>query len=171
MGVTDDIKRKTEDVASEARKIKEDVKGKLGMAPQKPKDPYRDYGLLVIRVALAIFMIHGFQKLTGLDGTTAFFGNVGIPAAGVMAVVVGLVEFFGGLSMLLGVATRVFGALLSVVMVVAILAVKMKMGWPAFELELVLLFMAAGMALTGPGKYSLREMLTKNQPEHILNKL
>lgn len=149
-------------------KVTDDVKEKLGM---KPRDPYLDYGLLMIRIGLAMFMIHGFQKLTGLDGTAGFFANVGIPAAGLMAVVVGLVEFFGGLAMLLGVATRLFGALLAIVMLVAITTVKLKAGWPAMEIDLAFLTMSIGMALTGPGKLSLREMLTKNKKDHILNKL
>jgi uncharacterized membrane protein YphA (DoxX/SURF4 family) len=170
MGVTEDLKKKSESVAAEAKRIKEDVKEKLGMKP-KPVDKYRDYGLLVIRLGLAMFMIHGFQKLTGLEGTAGFFSSVGIPVAGVMAIVVGFVEFFGGLSMLLGIATRVFGSLLAIVMVVAILTVKLGKGWPAYELDLEFLTMALGMALAGPGKYSLREMVTKGEPDHVLSKI
>ncbi|MEW6722767.1 MAG: DoxX family protein [Candidatus Micrarchaeota archaeon] len=162
------VERAKEGAKASVDRMKEDVREKLGM---KPRDPYMDYGLLVIRLGLAMFMFHGFQKLTGLEGTAGFFANVGIPLAGVMAVVVGMVEFFGGLAMLLGVATRLSGALLTIVMLVAIISVKLKNGWPAFELDLAFLTMALGIALAGPGKFSLREMLTKGKREHILNKL
>jgi putative oxidoreductase len=167
-GAARSVERAKEDAKASVDRMKDDVKEKLGM---KPRDPYMDYGLLVIRLGLAMFMYHGFQKLTGLEGTAGFFAGVGIPLAGVMAIVVALVEFFGGLAMLLGVATRVSGVLLSIVMLVAIIAVKLKNGWPAFELDLAFLTMALGIALAGPGKFSLREMLTTGKRDHILSKL
>lgn len=167
-GAKSTVDKVRDEAKSRVDKATEDVKERLGM---KPRDPYMDYGLLIIRIGLAMFMIHGFQKLTGLDGTAAFFANVGIPAAGVFAVIVGLVEFFGGLAMLLGVATRVAGALLATVLLVAILTVKLKLGWPAIEIDLAMLSMALGVGLAGPGKLSLREMLAKDKRDHILNKL
>lgn len=166
-GAKKSVDKVKEGAKSTIGKVSDDVREKLGM---KPRDPYLDYGLLAIRIGLAMFMIHGFQKLTGLEGTAGFFANVGIPAAGVMAVVVGLVEFFGGLAMLLGVATRLAGALMSMVMLVAIVAVKLKTGWPAFELDLAFLSMAVGIALAGPGMLSLKEYLTKGKRDHPLSK-
>jgi uncharacterized membrane protein YphA (DoxX/SURF4 family) len=167
-GLKKSVEKMKDSAKSSVDKMADDVRERLGM---KPKDPYSDYGLLVIRLGLAMFTIYGLQKLTGLDGTAGFFANVGIPAAGVMAVVVACVEFFGGLAMLLGIGTRLFGALLSIVLIVALATVKLKAGWPAMEVDLALLTMALGMAFTGPGKLSLRELLTKNQKDHILSKI
>jgi putative oxidoreductase len=167
-GMKKSIEKMKESAKSSMDKMGEGVKEKLGM---KPKDPYMDYGLLIIRIGLAMFMIHGFQKLTGLEGTAGFFANIGIPAAGGLAVLVACVEFFGGLAMLLGIATRLFGVLMACVMIVALVTVKLKAGWPAMEIDLAFLTMALGMTLAGPGKLSLRELLTKNQKDHILNKI
>jgi putative oxidoreductase len=61
-------------------------------------------GLLVLRVVLGvIFASHGAQKLfgsfggPGLQGTAGFHGHLGIKPPFLMAVVVGLAEFAGGI--------------------------------------------------------------------------
>ncbi|HSB47275.1 MAG TPA: DoxX family protein [Candidatus Bilamarchaeum sp.] len=165
-GAKKSVDKMKEGAKSTIGKVSDDVKEKLGLTP---KDPYMDYGLLVIRIGLAMFMIHGFSKLTGLEGTAMFFGKLGIPAAGIMALFIGLLELVGGLAMLLGLGTRLFGLLLTINMVVAIVLTKLGKGVP--ELELWFLFGSLAIALTGPGKFSLREMLTKGKKDSILSKI
>jgi hypothetical protein len=71
----------------------------------------RSVALLGMRLALAwIFMFHGAGKLLnfkhqgGIAGTTAFFQMEGLPAPHLMAYLVGLTEFGGGLLLLIGFA-------------------------------------------------------------------
>ena len=67
------------------------------------------YGPAVLRLAIgAVFVAHGAQKLFGvwggggLAGTAAFFGQLGLTPAYPLAVLVGLVEFAGGLMLIAG---------------------------------------------------------------------
>jgi putative oxidoreductase len=71
--------------------------------------------VLAGRVLLSIlFIIAGFGKLTSIAGTAAFFGKLGLPLPTVTAIVVGLVEFFGGLAILVGFKTRIAAIVLAV---------------------------------------------------------
>jgi putative oxidoreductase len=128
-----------------------------------------DLAALVLRGVLGVvFIAHGGQKLFswfgggGIHGTTAFFRTVGIPAPDVFAYVVGITEFFGGVLLVLGLVTIVAAIGLVVDMVVAIATVshnfsffsqpKVGYGW---ELNLVLLGLAAALLIMGPGAWSV----------------
>ncbi|MCZ7645756.1 MAG: DoxX family protein [Planctomycetota bacterium] len=77
---------------------------------------------LLTRVILGVaFFYTGKGKLAHLDGTTAFFEHLGIPAPGFHAVFVGGLELVGGIALALGVATRLFSAGLLGTMAVALL--------------------------------------------------
>ena len=111
-------------------------------------------GLLLIRLSLAvIFLSHGISKLSDMDSTIAFFASLGLGAF--FAWLVAIIETLGGLFMLLGMWTCVTGAALAVVMIMAIVLVKSKMGFPAMELEIVLLASSLAIAFAGAGKYSI----------------
>ncbi len=63
---------------------------------------------LIARVFLSIlFIIAGFGKLTAISGTAGYFSSIGLPLPTVTAVVVGLVEFVGGIAILVGFQTRI----------------------------------------------------------------
>ena len=63
---------------------------------------------LIARVFLSIlFIIAGFGKLTAISGTAGYFAGLGLPLPTVTAVVVGLVEFVGGIAILVGFQTRI----------------------------------------------------------------
>jgi putative oxidoreductase len=67
----------------------------------------RDTLLLLARLALgAIFVQSGFGKLTDLAGFTAGLEGMGVPLAAVLAPLGAVVEFFGGLALVLGAWTR-----------------------------------------------------------------
>lgn len=116
-----------------------------------------DVGLTILRVVVGIvFLVHGIQKLNGIDMVTGFFTQVGIPAAGFFAWVVALVETIGGAALILGVGTHIAAVLLSVVMLVAIFGVKRKMGFTGgYEFDLTLLAALVGFLFQGAGKYSV----------------
>lgn len=120
---------------------------------EKLKNP--DLGLLLIRLALAtIFLVASVAKFLNLATTTAFFGKIGL--APFFVYLVASVEMLGGLAMLFGVATAGAGILLAIVMIFAITLAKWPLGFLAWELDFTLLLAALGVALAGPGRYSLR---------------
>jgi putative oxidoreductase len=102
--------------------------------------PAKDLGLFLLRVAAAVvFMYHGWLKLDDMAATEGFFSSLGIPAAGFMAWVIAILEFVGGIALLLGVQTRSFAFLLGVNMIVALLVAHFGMSYQAAELPIVLL--------------------------------
>jgi putative oxidoreductase len=127
-----------------------------------------DIGVLLLRLGIGLTMAaHGTQKLfgwfggPGLAGTEAFFTARGYPLGGVMAVVAGLTELFGGLGLAVGLLTPLAAAAVVGTMINAV-AVKSTSGFFAptgFEYELTLAISAAALALTGPGRIAVDRFL------------
>lgn len=66
---------------------------------------------LVGRILISlIFLTGGIAKLTDVAGTAGFMESAGIPYAHTLAIIAGIAEIAGGLSLLLGLLTRI-GAL------------------------------------------------------------
>lgn len=125
------------------------------------------WGLLVLRIAMAvIFIFHGYGKLfgamPGMQGFTSMVANIGFPLPGVFATIAALVEFVGGVALLLGVGTRIAATLIGINMIVAMALVK-KFALPMIDPDLALFAIAIALALMGPGSYSLPEMMKKNR--------
>jgi len=115
-------------------------------------------GPLVLRIALAAVCIaHGYPKLFGgLSGTARFFESINIKPGKFWALVVGIVEFFGGILLIVGFLVQPVALLLVVYMVVAIWKVKRKEGFVhGYEFELVLLVIAFSLLVLGPGAFSI----------------
>lgn len=111
-------------------------------------------GLFIIRfVAGAIFINHGVMKLSNMEGTVAFFASLGFGAF--LAWAVAIIEVAGGISLILGLWTKVFGALLAAIMFVAIIKVKLAAGFAKTELELILLAISVAVTFSGCGRYSI----------------
>ncbi|MEX2574376.1 MAG: DoxX family protein [Balneolaceae bacterium] len=121
---------------------------------------YSGVALLLLRIGVGtIFIIAGWGKLTGIEGAQGLFGNIGIPAAGIMAWIVALIEFIGGFMVLLGAYIRVPAILLATIMVVAILTVKMQAGWGDMRIDFTLLLMNLALFIMGSGKLSVDHKL------------
>jgi putative oxidoreductase len=119
-----------------------------------------DAGLLIVRVVLGIIMLyHGWPKITNLGGTIEGFTGMGIPLPALAAVFSTVAEVGGGLLLLLGVLTDVAGLLVAIDMLGAITFVHAKNGFAVsdggFEWPMALLAMGLGIALAGPGRYSV----------------
>jgi len=124
---------------------------------------YSDLALLLLRLGVGlIFVVAGWGKLTGIEGVQEFFGNLGIPMAGIMAWVVAIVEFVGGLMVLFGIKIRIPSLLLAFVMVVALLTTKLGGEFSAARLDIMLLLTSLALAILGSGKYSVDSMIGKN---------
>ncbi|MCX2698391.1 MULTISPECIES: DoxX family protein [Ochrobactrum] len=82
---------------------------------------------LIARVFLSIlFILAGFSKLTAISGTAGYFAGLGLPVPTVTAVVVGLVEFLGGLAILVGFQTRIAAAIVALFTIGATLVAHMN---------------------------------------------
>lgn len=117
----------------------------------------KSLGLLVIRIiAGVIFMAHGYMKFQDMQGTIMFFTSLHLGAFA--AYLVTFVEFFGGLSLIIGYASKIAGGLLAIDMLVAVLDVHKSYGLigpNGAELALSLFAITLGIAIAGPGRYSL----------------
>lgn len=122
----------------------------------------QSWGLAVLRVTVGIvFLVHGYQKLFtfGFHGVAGMFGHMGIPLPAFFAVVVTLVEFGGGILMILGVATRVAAAFIAMDMLGAIVFVHAKHGFfnpGGVEFPLTVVAAAVCLLLAGGGTLSLK---------------
>jgi putative oxidoreductase len=123
-------------------------------------------GLLVARLVLGLLIAgHGAQKLFGwfggygLAGTAGFFEQLGFRPGRAFAAAAGASEFGGGLLVALGLLGPVGPALVVSVMIVAAGSVHWGHGLFAqtngIEVPLLYGAVAAALALTGPGAYSL----------------
>jgi putative oxidoreductase len=127
--------------------------------------PLHGWGIGILRVVVGIvFLMHGGQKLFvwGFGAVAAFMAKVGIPVPMLAAVVVTLVEFLGGLALVLGLFTRWAAIPLAINMGVAILAVHLPAGFflpNGYEFALTLLGANAALILLGSGEASLDRLL------------
>jgi putative oxidoreductase len=119
------------------------------------------WGLVPLRAVVGLtFLMHGGMKLftMGIGGTTTMMAQMGVPLPPVSAVMVTGVELLGGLAILLGLFTRVAGALLACDMLGVILIVKLRGGFfspRGFELELALLGACLTLVMLGSGGLSI----------------
>ena len=123
-------------------------------------------GVLALRIPVGIiFAAHGAQKLFGwfggygLEGTGQFFGSVGLDPGYLMALLAGLVEFFGGLALVFGVLVRPAAAALAFAMLIAIFAVHFSKGFfldkGGYEYALALFAASLSLLFSGAGRYSV----------------
>jgi putative oxidoreductase len=129
----------------------------------------QEWGITILRVAVGgVFLPHGYQKLFvwKVAGVSVFLAKLGIPAPMPAAVVLTLVEFGGGLALLLGLYTRWAAGLLAIDMLVAILTVHLRNGFFApegIEYPLTLLTASMALVLLGSGQASVDGMLHRGE--------
>lgn len=133
---------------------------------QDALSPYAD---LVARAATGLFLMpHGAQKLFGLFGgygleaTGQFFAaKLGMPP--VMALVVGVIEFFGGLALATGFLTRIAAGAITVMLAVAVLQVHLANGffWTSggFEYPLLWGILSLTYVVKGGGRLSVDALI------------
>lgn len=93
---------------------------------------------LLLRLYLApVMMQAGWMKLANFESTAQWFGNpdwgLGLPFPYVMTALAAGVEFFGGIALIAGLATRLVAIPLAITMLVAMLTVHWDNGWLAIS--------------------------------------
>lgn len=124
---------------------------------------------LVVRLGAGLFLLpHGAQKLFGwfggygVEATGQFFAaKLGLPPQ--LALVAGLVEFFGGLALALGFATRIAAGLIAGMMFVAVVSVHLPNGyfWTSggYEYPLMWGIIALTFVVRGGGRISIDHLI------------
>jgi putative oxidoreductase len=133
-----------------------------------PMDRLAEFAPLVVRVIVGVIMAaHGLQKLlAGPANFGAFLAQLGVPAPTLMGYVVTLVELGGGILLIIGLFSRLSALLLTIDLVVAIVLVKVDVGFLSpqgggvgAELDLALIAGFMVILLAGAGRISLDHTL------------
>jgi putative oxidoreductase len=120
-------------------------------------------GIAIIRI---IFAAHGGQKLFvyGFAGVTGAFTQMGVPLPGLMGPFIALLEFFGGIALIIGLLSRLAALGLAFDMLGAILLVHLAGGFflpSGYEFALILMAASLGIAIGGPGSLSIDAALAR----------
>ena len=132
----------------------------------------RDLALLALRVILGvIFIAHGQQKLFGMGftGVQGAFGKMGAPFPEITGPLIALLEFFGGIALVVGLLTRLVTAGFVADMLGAILLVHLPKGLigpGGYELVLSLLGASLALFLAGAGDFSLDGLIGRRRAYH-----
>ena len=128
-----------------------------------------DVALAILRLAIgAVFIAHGAQKLFvyGFDGVAGSFAQMGVPMAGLVGPLVALLEFFGGIALVVGLLTRVAALGLAATMVGALALVHAPAGFflpNGSEFALSLLAATVLLALVGAGNFAVDAKLASDK--------
>lgn len=99
------------------------------------------WGPMSIRIIIGIgFIYHGFIKLFtswGHDIFLRLLTEIGVPGATVISWVIGAVEFFGGIAILLGAFVTIASIILILNMLVAMFTVNISQGFNAFNVTVM----------------------------------
>ena len=114
-----------------------------------------DFGLLILRIAIGVIFIYsGWSMLANIGMIAGLFASIHLPLF--MVYVVALLEVIGGLAMLLGFYTCIFGHILAIIMLFAIIFVKRHMGFQQSEIDIMLLASSLAISFVGSGMYAIR---------------
>ena len=124
---------------------------------------------LAVRVIAGIIMLaHGWQKLTEMGPGNLggqMLAGLGVPLTVFMGYVVTFLEIIGGILLIIGFLSRLAALLLTIDLVVAILLVKVNIGFlfgssgTGAELDLALIACFLVILFAGPGRLSVDHVL------------
>jgi putative oxidoreductase len=102
------------------------------------------------RILLALmFVLAGFGKLTGLEGTAGYIASKGLPMPMVLAVAVGVLELVAGVLLIIGWQARWAALALAVFTVVASVIFHNYWAMPAEQQMMQQLMFMKNLAVTG----------------------
>ena len=127
------------------------------------------WGITVVRVMMGLlFAVHGYQKVSnGFGAVAASFAKMGIPAPQVTGPFIAGLELIGGICLIVGLLTRLFGLLFTCEMLVTTLLIQLPArGWNGSDLDRMLLVSGLLLLLAGPGKLAIDQFwLERARPE------
>ncbi len=117
---------------------------------------------LLLRLATgALFAIHGYPKLgANRKAAAGWMKSMGMPAG--LATFAGIVEFLGGIALLLGLFTPIIAALFAPYMLSTAWLQKAKMKKKyagGYELDVTLAIASLALAAIGSGSFSVDHLL------------
>lgn len=127
--------------------------------------PTQKLAFTVLRIfAGSVFAMHGYQKLFvfGIAGVQGAFAKMGAPLPMITGPLIGFLEFFGGLALIIGLLTRFVALGLVADMLGAIVLVHFANGFAApggYEFVMTLMAAALALVLGGAGAFSADEMI------------
>jgi putative oxidoreductase len=125
--------------------------------------PMADAGLATLRVVAGLLLafLHGIGKIPPQEGFVGWIGQMGFPAPLLFAWLAGLAELAGGVLIALGLLTRPVALVVTIHFAVVVMIAHA--GDTLAERELAILFgvIALALALTGPGRYSVDELIRR----------
>ena len=127
------------------------------------KSCMQDLGLLMLRLIIgAVFIYHGFAKVSNIEGTLSFFSTIGL--GNIMLVYLAAYgEFIGGIMLILGICTRYIAIMLAIIAAVALYSVHLQAGFNimkgGYEYALTLMVVSLAISLMGSGKYSILSLI------------
>jgi putative oxidoreductase len=127
---------------------------------------------LITRLVIGqAFFLTGRGKLMNFDSTAGFFAGLGIPFPTANAAFISTLELVGGVCLMLGLGTRVFAALLSSTMVVALMTADKMSFVSALEgtsdqgltgvVPVVFLMFLLWLVGSGPGPVSVDRIVAR----------
>lgn len=122
-----------------------------------------DAAATLARIGLGImFILHGWPKIKDVKATTGWVKKTGWPAGATFAVLFTLLEFFGGIALIVGFLTQFVGVLIALEMVATSIFSKKQLRKKligGYELDVAYLVLAVVIAFLGPGPWSLDRLL------------
>jgi putative oxidoreductase len=134
-----------------------------------PSEIGKDCGITVLRVMTGIvFLAHGQQKvfLYGLSGMQRAFAQMELPIPTILGPLVALLEFAGGIALVVGVLTRWLSVLFAIEMAVAVFRVHWSGGFflpKGYEFALTMCGVSVALVLTGPGAVALDHVIFRRR--------
>lgn len=105
---------------------------------------------LIARVLIALmFVLAGFGKLTGLEGTAGYIASKGLPLPWVLALSAGVLELVAGLALAVGFQTRIAALALAIFTLVATLLFHNFWAMPADQAYVQQLMFMKNLAAIG----------------------
>lgn len=136
-----------------------------------------DWVGFITRLTVGIILFpHGAQKMLGLFGGYGFIGTMGfftdaLHLPWIIGLLVIIIEFVGALSLIVGFASRIWGALTIILFVGIILTSHLDngffMNWfsnqkgEGYEYHLLIIGLSLATLVNGSGKYSVDKRIIK----------
>jgi len=138
---------------------------------------WNQWAPLPLRLILGLGLAyHGFPKLFSAAGQASFIGmmqSMGVPAPGLMVWVVGILEFVGGLLLVVGAFTGIVSAVIVIEIIINLVVALFRGGFPqplpgqqplpGVEVSLVYMAGLLALILGGAGVYSIDQMRAARQ--------